>query len=31
MRTNFCMPDVLSVALGGGTCVDVDSNTVSTI
>ena len=28
MRTNFCMPDVLSIALGGGTCVRTDPSTV---
>ena len=30
MRTNFSMPDVLSIALGGGTRVKVDSDTVRT-
>ena len=29
VRTNFSMPDVLSMALGGGTCVNVDPNNVS--
>ena len=28
MRTNFSMPDVLSIALGGGTRVKVDLATV---
>ena len=30
MRTNFSMPDVLSIALGGGTRVKVDNDTVRT-
>ena len=30
MRTNFSMPDVLSIALGGGTRVEVDHDTVRT-
>ena len=30
MRTNFSMPDVLSIALGGGTHVKVDHDTVRT-
>ena len=31
MRTNFCMPDLLSIAIGGGTCVRTDASTVRII